>query len=85
MLVKFLKSISGTNFKYSKGAEVDIPDGLANHYASIGFCIIIGDVLEGKPIAKAPEKSKKDYHKLLDAKGIKYDKRWSIKRLKELL
>ena len=85
MKVIFLESIAGQNFVYFKGDEVDIPDGKAKTYSKMGLCKIIGDVFKDKPIAKPVLQTKEDYQNLLDRKGIKYDGRWGLNKLKSLI
>ena len=62
MLVKFLHSIAGNDYKYGKGEEVDLPDNIAMKFINTGNAVVYdSDLPKGiqkpkrKPIVDIPE------------------------------
>lgn len=81
MLVKILEGCSlNTGNSYGRGTIANIDDFTAKSLIKSGIAV----KCEEKNKAVEVIHTKEDYYKMLDEAGIKYDKRYGIKRLKEL-
>lgn len=87
MKIKFLESVAGMGFAYGRGTIADVPKDLAKSFLKCKIAELCDQVSENnKPIAKEPkELTKKDYWKILEAKGIQFKKTFGINRLKQLV